>query len=159
MRYKSLRNDEYTVYLPYQNLLNKFGVPVRYSDYYESQYTYLLMFGQVSGKKIILDNTARVSHYLHELAHFVDHLLDIGFREGPDDNEWKYIYSSDYGACGRYIRTDDEIVANKVSKLLCVKLGIKLNYEDKNRGKRKAPKRLIKRINAIVKFIEEWSEE
>lgn len=146
-----------TVYLPFQNLLKKFNVPIiQESGLRQTGYYYNVF---MNSKYIILDESTRLSHYLHELAHFIDHELHVEFNPGLNFNDHKYVFSSNYGKQGRYIRTNDEIVANKVSKLLCAKLGIKLNYEDKNRTKRKAPKRLIKRVNAIMRFIENNSEE
>lgn len=144
------------VSFPLQDLLKSIEVDVRFDGYHATAYCQ----NRFTKEKFIClspnkPSDMRLYCYFHELGHAIDHhLIKDRFYHSITDKDYTYIFGTNYGILGRYIRTEKEIVANKVAKALCVKFGIKMRHLDKYFAKRKAPKRLIRRVNAIMAFIE-----
>jgi hypothetical protein len=145
-----------SVALPLQDLLKSIGVNVQFHGYFTTAYCQDL---KTKEKFICLSpdcpNLMRMFCYFHELGHAIDHYLlkDNSYHEMSPEI-FQYVFGSSNAIQSRHIRTEVEMVANRVASKLCAKYGIKTNRQDKNYAKRKAPKRAIKRVNAIMEFIE-----
>lgn len=137
--------------LPLKNIANLLKIKVEYCDnYLVGHYQWDALFN----RRFIRIGKAQ-THFVwfHELAHAIDARLNGEYTLQVDHTD---ILSKDYGVQqSLYVRTENELIANRVANILCARFNCNKTLSQKNWAKRKLTNKVRRRINAILLFIAE----